>query len=45
MSEEEDLNCALQMLKSVQRRANSRDLAEGIAAERAKRKPEGSTAA
>jgi len=38
MSEEEDLNCALQMLKWVQKRANSRDMAEGIAEERAKRK-------
>jgi hypothetical protein len=42
---EEDLNCALQMLKWVQKRANSRDMAEGIAEERAKRKSEASNAA
>jgi hypothetical protein len=45
MSEGEDLSCALQMLKWVQRLANSRDIAEGIASERAKRKSEGSSAA
>jgi hypothetical protein len=37
MSDGEDLNCALQMLKWVRSRANSRDIAEGLAEERLRR--------
>ena len=36
MSNEQDLCCALQMLRSIHSRANARDIAECIAQERAK---------
>jgi hypothetical protein len=36
VSDEQDLGCALQMLRSIHSRANDRDIAEGIAQERAK---------
>jgi hypothetical protein len=36
VSDEQDLGCALQMLRSIHSRANDRDIAEGLAQERAK---------
>jgi hypothetical protein len=36
VSDEQDLGCALQMLRSVHSRANDRDIAEGLAQQRAK---------
>ena len=35
-SDEEDLGCALQMIRWVHSRANDREISEGVAAERAK---------